>query len=89
MTQNFKERTAENLDIVKWQVNIEKNVRVAWTIFRCQGISAYGISTAANSTAAISTVHTFNRSIFQPHAISTAWNFNHRKFNRFNYRVIN
>ena len=56
---------------------------------RCQDISSYAISTAAISTAAISTVHTFNRSHFQPRAISTACNFNRRKFNRFNYIVIN
>ena len=50
----------------------------------CQDISSYAISTAA-----ISTVHTFNRSHLQPRAISTPCNFNRREFNRFNYIVIN
>ena len=37
-------------------------------IFRkvSQDISPYAISTAATSTTAISTVHTFNRELFQP-----------------------
>ena len=43
----------------------------------CQHISSYAISTAAHSTATISTIHTFNRSPFRPRAISTACNFNH------------
>ena len=51
---------------------------------RCQDIPSYAISTAA-----ISTVNTFNRVPFQPRAISTASHFNRPKFNHFNYLVIN
>ena len=42
------------------------------------------ISSYAISTAAISTVHTFNRSHFQPLVFSTACKFNRHKFDLFN-----